>query len=105
MTDDLTAQRRRTQAEMTVTLGVAFLVSCFAAYVLLRLSAVAGFVLGGVALALAVFGVARVHRYPTAEHRARFAPGQLGSFRALTWSLALMTQLPAFIAATVWWDR
>ena len=104
MTDFL-AQRRRALAQVFTLLGLAFVVSCVSAYLLVGPSVAAGWVVGLIALALAVVAVAGFHRYPTAEHRARFKPGELGSTRGLAWSLALLSQLPWLIALTVLMDR
>jgi hypothetical protein len=102
---DFVAQRRRALARVFTLLGLAFVVSCVSAYLLVGPSVAAGWVVGLVALALGVVAVAGFHRYPTAEHRPRFKQGELGSTRALAWSLALVSQLPWLIALTVLMDR
>jgi FtsH-binding integral membrane protein len=102
---DFMAQRRRALAQLFTLLGLGLFASCFAAYLLLGPSVVAGWIVGFVGLALVVFAVAGFHRFPTRDHYARYKPGELGSTRGLAWSLAFFSQLPFVIALTVLWDR
>ncbi|GAA1856324.1 hypothetical protein [Asanoa iriomotensis] len=104
---DLAGARRQALTRVFTLLGASFVLSCVSAYLLVGPSVAAGWVVGLLALALAVVGVVGFHRFPgpSPSHRSRYGPGELGSTRALAWSLALLAQLPWVIALTVLMDR
>ncbi|MEU5907384.1 hypothetical protein ABZ780_23825 [Micromonospora sp. NPDC047467] len=102
---DLRAQRNRALARVLPLLALAFVVSGIAAYLLLGPSEVAGWLVAALGLAIAVTAIVLFHRFPDAETRKRYPPGQLGLARVGLWWLAALSQGPAFIALTLLLDR
>ncbi|MEU8259201.1 hypothetical protein AB0C02_01060 [Micromonospora sp. NPDC048999] len=102
---DVRTQRNRVLAQVLPLLALALVVSGVAAYLLLGPSEVAGWIVAAVGLAIAVAAIVLFHRFPTAEARKLYPPGQLGLARVGFWWLAALSQGPAFIALTLLMDR
>jgi membrane associated rhomboid family serine protease len=102
---DLRAARNRALAQGLALLALALVVSAVAAYLLLGPSVAAGWTAALVGLAIAGVAVVLFHRFPDAETRRLYPPGQLGIARVGFWWLAALSQAPAFVALTLLMDR